>query len=210
MEFATEMVASAVHAGLRIGEVPVVLYADGRDRPPHLRTFRDGWRHLLFIATYAPDYLFLGPALAALVPGALLVALLAGGPVTVGSIYLGIHFLALGSMLTLCGLSLFAFGTVAKLLIKRTHPTMNSRVASWALERFRVEHGLLLGSMMMAAGIIVQLAVLMGFIAAGGGPSQETVHPTVAAATLVVAGAQVCFSSFVIWLVAEETHRSDV
>ena len=115
MEFATEMVANAVLGGLRIGEVPVVLYPDGRDRAPHLKTFRDGWRHLLFIATYAPDHLFLIPALATLSVGVLLVGLLAGGPVTIGSVYLGIHWLALGSMLTLCGISLLVFGTLAKL-----------------------------------------------------------------------------------------------
>jgi len=209
MEFATEMVANAVLEGLRIGEVPIVLYPDGRDRPPHLQTFRDGWRHLLFIATYAPDQLFLIPALAILVVGVVLVGLLAGGPVTIGSIYLGIHFLALGSMLTLCGLSLLVFGTLAKMLIRRTHPTMRSRLASWALERFHVEHGLLVGLAMIAIGIAVQLAVLTRFIAAGGGPSESTVHPTIAAATLVVAGVELCFSSFLVRLMAEETHRSD-
>lgn len=209
MEFATEMVANAVMEGLRIGEVPVVLYPDGRDRPPHLHTFRDGWRHLLFIATYAPDHLFLIPALSILLVGVVLVGLLAGGPITIGSIYLGIHWLALGSMLTLCGLSLLVFGTIAKLLIRRTHPAMRSRLVSWALGRFHVEHGLLVGLAMIVAGVGVQLAVLTRFIAAGGGPSETTVHPTIAAATLVVAGVQVCFSSFVIRLMAEEMHRTD-
>lgn len=209
MEFATEMVANAVLEGLRIGEVPVVLYPDGRDRPPHLQTFRDGWRHLLFIATYAPDHLFLIPALSILLVGVVLVGLLAGGPVTIGSIYLGIHWLALGSMLTLCGLSLLVFGTIAKLLIRRTHPAIRSRLVTWALDRFHVEHGLLVGLAMIAAGAGVQLAVLTRFIAAGGGPSETTVHPTIAAATLVVAGVQVCFSSFVVRLMAEEMHRPD-
>ena len=207
MEFATEMVANAVLAGLRIGEVPVVLYPDGRDRAPHLQTFRDGWRHLRFIATYAPDYLFLGPALAALVLGGVLVLLLAGGPVTIGSVYLGIHWLAIGSMLTLSGLSLLVFGTLAKLLIKRTHPAMKSRLANWAQTRFRLEQGLLVGLVMIAAGIAVQVAVLTHFVATGGGPAESSVHPTIVAATLVAAGVQVCFSSFVMWLVAEEGHR---
>lgn len=210
MEFATEMVANAVHAGLRIGEVPVILHPDGRNRPPHLQTFRDGWRHVRFIATYAPDHLFLVPALAMLLVGVVLVGLLAAGPVTIGSFYFGIHWLAIGSMLTLCGLSLLVFGTLAKLLIRRTHPTMQSRLVSWTLERFRVEHGLLLGLAMIAAGIVVQLVVLTRFVAAGGGSSEGTVHPTIAAATLIVAGVQLCFSSFVMWLMAEETHRSDV
>jgi hypothetical protein len=188
----------------------VVLYPDGRDRPPHLRTFRDGWRHLLFIATYAPDHVFLGPALATFLAGVLLVGLLAGGPVWIGPMYLGIHFLALGSMLTLCGLSLLVYGTLAKLLIRRTHPAMRSRLANWALTRFRVESGLLAGLALIAAGAVIQVAVLTGFVVAGGGPSENTVHPTIAAATLVVAGVQLCFSSVLVRLMAEEIHRTEV
>jgi hypothetical protein len=65
------------------------------------------------------------------------------------------------------------------------------------------------GLAMIAIGIAVQLAVLTRFIAAGGGPSESTVHPTIAAATLVVAGVELCFSSFLVRLMAEETHRSD-
>jgi len=210
MEFATEMVANAVLAGLRIGEVPVILYPDGRNRPPHLNTFRDGWRHILFIATYAPDHLFLIPALACLAVGVPLVGLLAAGPVTIGSAYIGIHWLALGSMLTLCGISLLVFGTIAKLLIRRTHPAMRSSLASWALEGFRVEQGLVLGLAMILVGLGVEFAVLTRFVAAGGGPSEFTVHPTIAAATLVVAGVQLCFSSFLVRLMAEEAHRTDV
>jgi hypothetical protein len=209
MEFATEMVANAVLAGLQVGEVPVVLYPDGRGRPPHLQTFRDGWRHVRFIATYAPDHLFLVPALAALGAGMVLVAVLAGGPITVGGFYFGIHWLAIGSMLTLSGLSLLVFGTLAKLLISRTHPQTQSSIVNWALKRFRVEQGLLVGLALIATGIAVQAAVLMRFIANGGGPSGSTVHPTIAAATLVVAGVQLCFSSFVTWLMVEEAHRSD-
>ena len=112
-------------------------------------------------------------------------------------------------MLTLAGLSLLVFGTIAKMLIWRTHPTMHSRLASWALERFRVEQGLLVGLVSIVAGIAVQVAVLLGFVAAGGGASEGTVHPTIVAATLVVAGVQLCFSSLKMWLMAEETQRSD-
>ena len=209
MEFATEMVANAALAGLRIGEVPVVLYADGRDRPPHLNTYRDGWRHLRFIATYTPDYLFLAPALASLAVGGLLMALLAMGPIHLGSVYIGVHWLALGSMLTLCGMSLLVFGTLAKLMIMRTHRTMESRLGSWLMTRFRVEYGLVAGLVAVAVGLAIQAMVLAGFIAAGGGPSEETVHPTIVATTLVVAGVLLCSGSFLVHLVAEEARRSD-
>ena len=61
MEFASEMVAKAALAGLRIEEVPTTLRPDGRDRPPHLRTWRDGWRHLRFLLLFCPRWLFLYP-----------------------------------------------------------------------------------------------------------------------------------------------------
>jgi hypothetical protein len=209
MEFATEMVAKSILAGLRVGEVPITLYPDGRNRRPHLRSFPDGWRHLRFIATYAPDHLFLAPALASLILGIVLTVLLGRGPVTLGPLSLGIHWLAVGSMLTLSGLTLFLFGTLAKIAIQRTHPGINSRLANWASERFRVEEGLIVGAVTIAAGLVVLLAVLLGFVASGGGPSEGTVHPTISAVTFIGAGVQICLGSFLLRLIAEEGRPGD-
>ncbi len=79
MEFASEMVISAARNGLKIAEIPTKLYPDKRNRPLHLRSWSDGWRHLKFILSYAPDHLLLAPALLMLLPGLLLMALLASG-----------------------------------------------------------------------------------------------------------------------------------
>ncbi len=207
MEFATEMVANAVLEGLRIGEVPVVLYPDGRGRPPHLDTFRDGWRHLRFIVTYAPDQLFIAPGILFLFLGILLVALLSAGPVVVGPVYLGIHWLAIGSMLALIGTSLFTFGTVAKVVIRRRHPTFDSRIVDWVLHRFRVEAGLLAGLGLAAIGAAVVATIVIRFVAAGGGPSEGTVHPFTAAATVLAVGVEIALGSFLLRLVAEEAAR---
>src|SRR3977135_3139873 len=87
MEFATEMVANAAHNGLRITEVPTRLYPDKRGRAPHLRSFRDGWRHLRFILTYAPDYLYLVPGLGLLLLGLATQGALIRGPIHVGGAY---------------------------------------------------------------------------------------------------------------------------
>ncbi|HEY0663115.1 MAG TPA: glycosyltransferase family 2 protein, partial [Thiobacillaceae bacterium] len=76
MEFASEMVAKAALAGLTIQEVPTTLRPDGRDRPPHLRTWRDGWRHLKFLMLFCPRWLFLYPGAALLLGGLLGLALL--------------------------------------------------------------------------------------------------------------------------------------
>jgi glycosyltransferase involved in cell wall biosynthesis len=86
MEFASEMVVKATLAGLKIAEVPTTLSPDGRSRPPHLRSWRDGWRHLKLLLEYAPRRLFLYPGLALASMGALIMAALIPGPLTIGSV----------------------------------------------------------------------------------------------------------------------------
>src|SRR4029077_6395407 len=114
MEFAREMVVRAARAGLAISQVPTTLAADGRSRPPHLRTWHDGWRHLRFLFMYSPRWLFL-------YPGRLLVALgLAGivalfpGPVRRGSITLDIHTFVASCMAVLIGIESVTFAIIAR------------------------------------------------------------------------------------------------
>ena len=85
MEFASEMVVKACLNDLRIVEVPTTLRKDGRSRPPHLRSWRDGWRHLRFLLLYSPRWLFLYPGLVLTVLGLVATLLLTRGPVTIGS-----------------------------------------------------------------------------------------------------------------------------
>src|SRR5229473_3305298 len=105
MEFASEMVMRAAQEGLRIAEIPTDLHKDGRDRPPHLRSFRDGWRHLRFMLMYSPSWLFMLPGIVCAVPGALLVVLLPFMDLALFGIPLSFHFSILGSMLTILGMS---------------------------------------------------------------------------------------------------------
>ena len=106
MEFATEMVIKSTLLGLKIAEVPTVLHKDGRSRPPHLRTWSDGWRTLRFMLLFSPLWLFLLPGLTLM--GFSLVAgiLLLQGPVWVGHVAFDIHSLLIVSFLMLLGLSL--------------------------------------------------------------------------------------------------------
>ena len=155
MEFATEMVANAAHQGLRIGEIPIVLHPDKRGRPPHLRSFRDGWRHLRFILTYAPDYTFLAPGILMLLAGLVLQAVLVMGPVTIGGLYLGIHFLALGCLLALAGFNIFNLGVFAKTLLAQRYDGFRSRTARWVEQRFSLDAGIMAGGLLLLAGTIV-------------------------------------------------------
>jgi len=201
MEFATEMVANAAHNGLRIAEVPTRLYPDKRDRPPHLRSFRDGWRHLRFILTYAPDYLYLVPGAAMLLAGLVLQALLVAGPVQVAGQDLGIHYLALGSMLSLVGFNVINLGVLAKALMRQRYESLQSRMLALLSRHFSLEGGLVAGTLLMAVGLAIDAVILGIRLAHPNQPMQGTVHLAFVATTMVVLGLNLLFSSFLLAMV---------
>jgi hypothetical protein len=208
MEFATEMVASAARAGLRIGEIPVRLYRDKRDRPPHLRSFRDGWRHLRFIITYAPDALFALPGAAALGLGLLLQALLVAGPFQAHGLYLGIHFLALGGLLLLVGINVLAMGLLAKLILAERYPVLLGPLSRACLKWFSLERGLLAGLGVFAVGLAAAAVILSIWLRHLGQPMEHTVHPAFVATQLMAAGLNVAFFSFVLHLAVLEFRNA--
>jgi len=113
MEFASEMVVRAALAGYRIDEVPTTLNKDGRSRPPHLRTWRDGWRHLSFLLIYCPKWLFFYPGLFLLALGIFSAFALLPGAVTVANVGFDIHTFAVACMAVLVGTQAMSFGVVA-------------------------------------------------------------------------------------------------
>ncbi|HEY7820272.1 MAG TPA: glycosyltransferase family 2 protein [Vicinamibacteria bacterium] len=114
MEFASEMVVKATLLGLRITEVPITLYPDGRGRESHLRAFRDGWRHLRFLLLYSPRWLFFYPGVALLLTGLLLGAWILPAPRTVGGVTLDVHSLAYAAAAVLLGYQSMAFAVFTK------------------------------------------------------------------------------------------------
>src|SRR5215813_8443767 len=114
MEFASEMVVKATLHGLRIAEVPTTLSPDGRSRPPHLRSWRDGWRHLRFMLMYAQRWLFLYPGIALLMLGLAASSLLLLGPLPIGPhVSVDLHTLVVAAMTTIAGLQAISFAFVA-------------------------------------------------------------------------------------------------
>lgn len=201
MEFATEMIANAANHGLRIAEVPTRLYPDKRGRPPHLRSFRDGWRHLRFILTHAPDYLYLGPGALLLGSGLVLQLLLLRGPVQLGGLYFGTHYLALGAMLALVGFNVINLGVLAKAVMARRYPALKSRMLSLLTGRYTLEIGLIIGASMMLAGLAVDGAILVERLSNPGVPMESTVHLAFFATTIVGLGLNLLFSSFLLAMV---------
>ena len=202
MEFASEMVINAHRAGLDIREVPIKLYPDKRGRPPHLRSFRDGWRHLRLIIAHAPDTMYLIPGLALLVAGIFGLAALADGPVTLGGRYFGIHFVALSSMATLIGLSAILLGALAKVAIVIYHPTGSSRVVPWLKRGRPLEWLVGTGSLLTIAGFAADALLAFKWIFVGG-PMEQSVHLVFAITTACVAGVMMVLSGFVLKLLLD-------
>ena len=114
MEFASEMVVRAALEGLKVVEVPTSLWPDGRSRPPHLRTWRDGWRHLKFMLTYSPRWLFLYPGIGFLALGLILTTLLFPGPLQLGEIGLENKAFMAGCLCLLVGVQSIAFSLLVR------------------------------------------------------------------------------------------------
>src|SRR6202165_5401300 len=196
MEFASEMVIKASLKGMRIAEVPVALRPDGRSRPPHLRTWRDGWRHLLF----SPRWLFLYPGLALFAVGVLLSALLIPGPMHVGGVSLDIHTLLVAGFLALLCYQLVLFAVFTKIFAVRTgfhppHPLLEK-----VFRYVTLEVGLAAGTLMVLVGLVALVLAVASWRAVGFGnldPSL-TMREVIPAVVLLALGTQTVFASFFI------------
>ena len=202
MEFASEMVINAHRAGLDIREVPTKLYPDKRGRPPHLRSFRDGWRHLRLIIAHAPDTMYLIPGLALLILGVFGLTVLARGPILVAGHYFGIHFVALSAMASLIGLSAILLGMLAKVAIAIYHPEHKGRVVPWLKRGRPLEWLVLSGSLLTAAGLAADTLLAFKWIFVGG-PMEQSVHLVFLTTTATVAGVMMVLSAFVLKLLLD-------
>lgn len=161
MEFASEMVIKANLFGMKIAEVPTTLSKDGRSRPPHLRPWRDGWRHLRFMLLFSPRWLFLIPGLTVFLASTLFYLLLLSGPLKIGSVFFDIHTLfyaqavmTLGFLSVVLGITVRMFGVREGLLQEHVF-----------LERLRkspvLEVGSMLGIVFMVAGVYLGFWLLL-------------------------------------------------
>lgn len=205
MEFASEMVINAQRAGLDIREVPIKLHPDKRDRAPHLRSFRDGWRHLRLIIAHAPDTMYLSPGLVLLVAGVVGLAALVNGPIEVAGRYFGIHFVALSSMAALIGLSAILLGALAKVAIAIYHPETRGRLVPWLKRGRPLEWIVGTGALLAFAGLAADVLLAFRWIFVGGSMAQS-VHLAFAITTAIVAGVMMVLSGFVLKLLLDNVR----
>ena len=198
MEFASEMIIKATLQGVRVAEVPITLHPDGRTaHPPHLRTFRDGWRHLRFFLMFSPRWLFL-------VPGALLICLglvgyaLGMPAVRVGRVTFDVHTLLFSSLFIICGYQAVLFAMLTKVFGITTgllpeDPRMNRLFAVVDLER-----GLIVGAVGILSGFALLIGAILQWRAVHFGPLDYsvTMRWVIPGVLLAALGVQTVLSSF--------------
>ncbi len=198
MEFASEMVVKASLFGLRIAEIPVTLRRDGRSRPPHLRTWRDGWRHLRFLLVYSPRWLYLVPGLFFAVSGALLIVWLFPGPRTLFGATMDVHSMLGGAALVLIGTQAISFAAFAKVFAITEGLLPMDRRLEKAFRSVTLETGLVVGALLAVAG-----ALLVGQVVRVWSNEHyraldysKTMRWMIPGVLLLVLGAQAILSSF--------------
>jgi hypothetical protein len=196
MEFASEFVIKAAQLGAKITEIPITLWPDKRGRPPHLRSFRDGWRHLRFMLLYAPNWLFLLPGMMLVALGLFLVAWLLPGPrVVTPRITLDVHTMIFGVIFTLLGVQILSIGAFAKVFTYTERFDRGNVSLKRVLTHVTLESGLLLGGALFLAGFAGCAWVVWGWVASGFGPLHE-VRQVLFWSMWLFVGIQVIFASF--------------
>jgi glycosyltransferase involved in cell wall biosynthesis len=198
MEFATEMVVKATVLNLRIAEVPTTLSPEGRSRPPHLRTWRDGWRTLRFFLLYSPRWLFLYPGAALMLIGALLGAWLLPGPKTVGSATFDVHTILYGAAFLLLGYQSITFAVFTKLFaisegLLPPDPTLDK-----LFRYITLEVGLLVGAALILLGLAASFYAVGTWEARHFGQLDyaHTMRMVIPAVLCLILGVQTVFASF--------------
>ena len=198
MEFAIEMVVKASLYGLRVTEVPTTLAPDGRGRPPHLRTWRDGWRSLRFLLLYSPNWLFLYPGLVMMACGLVATVLLALRPRTIGGVTFDVHTLLYAAVAVIIGYQAVIFSAGAKLFAVSEGLLPPSPRWTRFFGIATLEIGLLVGALLLAIGLAGSIYAVVHWETASFGPLDyaDTLRVVIPSAALLTLGSQTVLAAF--------------
>ncbi|HME38530.1 MAG TPA: glycosyltransferase family 2 protein [Steroidobacteraceae bacterium] len=211
MEFASEMIVKATLAGWRIAEVPTVLSPDGRSRAPHLRSWRDGWRHLRFLLMMSPRWLMLYPGMCLIAIGVAAELAILHGPIVIGGIGFDIHTMLYAAGATILGVQLLLFSLLARTVgvLKNLLP-MSPALARF-LRLFTLERGIVLGLSLGLAGVGLAVYSVESWAHARLAALDPATMMRVAipSVTLMLAGAEIVFASFLLGFIDVRAPGAD-
>ncbi len=198
MEFASEMVVKSVLNSLRITEVPTTLSPDGRSRPPHLRSWRDGWRHLRFLLLYSPRWLFMYPGAMLMLAGFALGGWLLAGPRSIGGITLDVHTLLYCALAVIIGFQAIVFALSTKIFAVNERLLPEDPRLKKAFRFINLESGLITGATLLVGGLAASIYALEFWGARHFGPLDptRTLRIVIPAVTAITLGFQIILSSF--------------
>jgi glycosyltransferase involved in cell wall biosynthesis len=203
MEFASEMIVKAALFRWRIAEVPTVLSPAGRSRPPHLRSWRDGWRHLRFLLMMSPRWLLLYPGACLIAAGLAAELAILRGPIVIHGVGFDVHTMLYAGGATVLGLQLVLFSLVARTVgvVKNLLP-MTNNLARF-LRLFTLERGIILGASIGLAGLALAVYSVGSWARArlGALDPVSMMRIAIPSVTFMLAGAEILFASFLLGLI---------
>jgi glycosyltransferase involved in cell wall biosynthesis len=211
MEFASEMVVKATLGQMKISEVPTTLSLALRSRAPHLRPWRDGWRHLRFLLLFSPRWLFFYPGLALMLAGLILmVALLPGELRAFGSGF-DVHTMVYASALTVVGYQAILFAGFARIYAMTAGFLPGKRWVEDLTDRLSLEAGILAGAALVLAGIVMSVIALLEWGDADFHrlDYRDTLRLVIPASTMLILGVQTVFASFFVSILGIERSTSN-
>lgn len=197
MEFASEMIVKASLKNLKIAEVPTILSPDGRSRPPHLNTWRDGWRHLRFLLLYSPNWLFFIPGAILMVFGLITSALLVVGPIKIGTVTFDVHTLLYTSGLVPIGFQFILFYGLTKVFTVENELLPKSKKYDRLFKFINLEKGLIIGLALVIVGVVLSILAYADWQAISFGDIENTsvLRRVIPAVTLMLLGVQIILFS---------------
>lgn len=198
MEFASEMVVKATLQKMRIAEVPTTLSPDGRSRPPHLRSWRDGWRHLRFLLLFSPRWLFLYPGALLMIAGLLVAVSLLPGPRVVGGISFDVHTLLYAAMAVIIGFQALVFAMFTKVFAISEGLLPEDPRLDRVMTFVTLEVGLIVGLLLLLLGLAGSIYAVVFWDEHSFGPLDpaRTLRFVIPAVTSLMLGCQILLSSF--------------
>ncbi len=197
MEFASEMIVSASLKSMKIAEVPTTLSKDGRSRPPHLNTWRDGWRHLRFLVLFSPGWLFLYPSILFCLVGFITSALLITGPFQIGSLTFDVHTLLFTTALFLVGFQFLLFYGLTKVYTIENELLPKPKKYNSLFKIFNLERGLIFGLILLVIGLLLSIWAYTNWQSLNFGDinNSTTFRIVIPAITTILLGVQVILFS---------------